>query len=114
MIDAKSMTMNYQRNKDSAIVEVIGKSDMHIEKANLNFSEVLADKQYMTEGFDFEKLDISSHLNIQVSPIMMNFKQEAFTYFLRTMDLNINNEDGNMKDFQLAVWNNPDLQKYVR
>ena len=40
--------------------------------------------------------------------------QEVFTYFMQCSDLNLNYVDGNQKQFQLGIWDDPDSQKFLR
>lgn len=44
----------------------------------------------------------------------MKIVVEIYTYFLKCIDLNVNYQDGNAKKFQLAIWNDPDNQKFLR
>jgi hypothetical protein len=68
----------------------------------------------MTPGFDFEDLDISQTYSIKCSPVKIYLIQEILTYLLRCLDLNINYLDGHQHNFQLAVWNDADNQKYIK
>jgi hypothetical protein len=67
----------------------------------------------LSEGIDFEELDISPKFTVVCDPIRMSFTQEIFTYMYRVNYLNLQYEDLMEPLFQLGEWNDPDTQKWI-
>jgi hypothetical protein len=65
---------------------------MQVAFEKLNYSPLLQDS-YSSQGLDFLELDISNHISLSLSPLIMHLKQDIYTYLLRCNDLNIGYSD---------------------
>ena len=65
---------------------------MQVMFEKLNYSPLLQDS-YSSQGLDFQELDISNHISLSLSPLIMHLKQDIYTYLLRCNDLNIGYSD---------------------
>jgi hypothetical protein len=90
-INGQGFTMTYTRptNMKNDFFTILPSTNFKIGLERLNYSELL-EKNYLSEGFNFEDLDISQHIKVKCSPVKLQFTQEVYTYLLRCNDLNIN------------------------
>lgn len=107
-IDMKSVRIDYD-NKSYMITPPF---DMKISMERINFTELL-DKQFLSDGINFEEFDKSDKITIKSTGFEMNFKKDVYTYFLRCLDLNINYFDNLAPGYQLFNWNSQDFMKYL-
>ena len=116
IIRVKGMSLQYTNGIDMTqeVFTILAPTNFLVERESVTWSPILDKRQFLTPGFDFCEFDYSQHYRFKFEPIRMKTVQEIYTYFLKCIDLNVNYSDGGAKKFQLAIWDDPDSQKYLR
>ena len=98
MIQMKRMGITYRtsindKGDDGREFEIASPFDLDLTFTKPNFTPLMPDN-YISEKIDFTELDISYHMHLNFSPLIMHLRQDVYTYILRCNDLNLNYSDG--------------------
>jgi hypothetical protein len=73
-INGHGFTMSYEKPSGMKQVNftILPSTNFAVAIERLNYSDKLT-KYYLSEGFDFEDLDISQHMKVKFSPFKLSF-----------------------------------------
>jgi len=112
-IDCKQMGIRILE-ESGQLFHMTSPYDLNVKFDKLNYTPLLS-QSFLSPQIDPRELDIGYKILMKYTPVKMFFKQSAYRYMLRCMDLNLNYSDGlHNSQYMFYVWTKEDADNLYK